>query len=76
MMLTFHSPAPHRMALVLTLTALGLLASSLSQAPSIGRMAASWMHSTICKCAHCPGGAACCCHSLLHSSSCPSVAGQ
>jgi len=64
--LTLHPPVPFRLGplpvgRLLVLVAAFLFASAVSLAPTIVRTAAAASHSEVCKCAHCPGGAACCC---------------
>ncbi len=39
-----------------------LLASALSFAPALAPIARVVNHAMVCKCAHCPGEALCCCH--------------
>ena len=50
-----------RNALLAILSAVCLLAFATSSAPTVVRSIAPTSHASVCKCAHCPGGAACCC---------------
>jgi len=63
--LTLRHPVPVRSGLLLTLCIAFWLAAALSFAPTLRRTAGIASHSEICKCAHCPGGAACCCRTSL-----------
>ncbi|RYG32413.1 hypothetical protein EON81_20715 [bacterium] len=59
--LAFPRPLPHRGALLL-LVSIGLtLASAIGFAPTILRTTSAPRHAEICRCAHCPGAAKCCC---------------
>ncbi|HVT11263.1 MAG TPA: hypothetical protein VHE55_03275 [Fimbriimonadaceae bacterium] len=59
-----------RFAMVVVLTLLCWIACSLSLAPTLIHSAApAATHETICHCAHCPGGAACCCRNA--ATACP-----
>ncbi len=59
------SSAPRiRMALVTALTAIFLFASAMRLGPAVAQSAAPGSPAALCHCAHCPGGAACCCHGL------------
>ena len=64
--LSLHPPVSHRFTVLLAITLLALLASGVSQAPTIARIATIRASSQVCTCAHCPGGAQCCCHSATH----------
>lgn len=50
---------PRRTALVLAMSLLCWLALAAGQAPVLSRLAAP--PAIVCHCAHCPGGAKCCC---------------
>lgn len=52
-----------RVALVLALSVIFLFASAMSLGPAEVRGEAG-APTTVCHCAHCPGGAACCCRGL------------
>ncbi|CAN5354414.1 hypothetical protein BH11ARM2_BH11ARM2_38560 [soil metagenome] len=67
LVLPHYRPAPVRDVLLPVLIAAGLLASALGLAPTLARTATG--HSVLCTCAHCPGGAACCCRGM---NACPS----
>jgi hypothetical protein len=61
-------PLPHtvplRIRILLLLTIAYSFTSAVSLAPTFGRTIAAASlatHSQVCKCAHCSGGAACCC---------------
>ncbi|HWA83313.1 MAG TPA: hypothetical protein VG820_07775 [Fimbriimonadaceae bacterium] len=57
-----HSMRSPRAGMVILLTLLCWLACSLSQAPTFVHQAVrTATPATVCHCAHCPGGAACCC---------------
>lgn len=66
--LNLTRPAPHRVALILALMIVGMLANALSHAPSIARLALRHSPPNVCHCAHCPGGAKCCCQATNHCS--------
>jgi len=74
--LTFRPQSPIRIGLVLMLSVtLWLATLAVSLAPTVARTAriaspaGDSDHSAVCHCAHCPGGAACCCRQSLK---CPS----
>ena len=67
--LPLSHPAPFRVGIVLILTIAYLLASAVSLAPTLSRTAGAPSHSEVCHCAHCPGGALCCCRA---AGKCPS----
>jgi len=54
-------PIPGRDTLVIILSLICWLAWSVSLAPTAARSARAGTSAAICNCAHCPGGAACCC---------------
>ena len=51
-------PVPIRSLLLLT----ALLTSTLGIAPTLAHTTGEAAHKAVCTCAHCPGGARCCCH--------------
>jgi len=64
--LTLHRPAPLRVGLLLILSIAFLVASAVSLAPALVHSAsAASSHAQVCKCAHCPGVATCCCSSKV-----------
>ena len=69
--LTFRPQSPIRIGLVLILSVILWLATlAVSLAPTVAHSvgiatAGDSGHSAVCHCAHCPGGAACCCRQSL-----------
>ena len=62
--LPFYPPIQVRSGLLLMLCVAFLLASAVSVAPTLGRLAIvarAASQPQVCKCAHCPGGIHCCC---------------
>lgn len=68
--LTHHAHRSHRFALVLALSLLCWLACALSLAPTVAHSMNASTATKVCHCAHCPGGAACCCRT---AAACPSM---
>jgi hypothetical protein len=60
MSLVLRAPQPVSIRGLLLFTA--LLTSTLGIAPTLAQTASNAAHKTVCTCAHCPGGARCCCH--------------
>jgi hypothetical protein len=65
--LTMSPPAPLRIWPMLLCLAL-MLASAVSLTPTLERTEGASSHSQVCRCAHCSGGATCCCR---HTGKCP-----
>ena len=65
-------PLPTRPLALLALTVGLTFASALGLAPTLARAAAAATHAATCHCAHCPGGAKCCCRPGGPRLACPS----
>jgi hypothetical protein len=59
--LTLPRPTPIRIGPVIFIMIAFWLASAASLAPTLARTSHAAGHEQICHCAHCPGGANCCC---------------
>ena len=68
LVLSRRQPAPVRGLLLPILILMSLFASALSVAPTLAGATGSTADKAVCTCAHCPGGAKCCCRAKL---SCP-----
>lgn len=59
--IALRTSAPRNAALFIVVAVAFWLAAGIGLAPTLARSASSTGHESVCKCAHCPGGAACCC---------------
>lgn len=66
---TLRSPTPLRVGILLIASLALWLASALSFTPTVANTAAAFNHADVCKCAHCPGEATCCCSTTV--ATCP-----